>query len=145
MGTSYDGVYMFGSLALNTEEGWAEETLAALGTDLADDFDLHRWLDRHLGVKAWRDYPDYKAYQAAREAAQVAAFGCTFMEARLGYCEYAICGVCPVDAHVSAWRGGRVPPWTAEQIEHWRACMERLRAVLPGLDEPGLRFGCSVG
>lgn len=143
MGQSYDGVYFFGSVSSDGEDQMNEETDAAFKAAGADELD--GWFDARYGIGHYKDYASYSEYSDARDRKVIAEFGCLFETSWVGYIEYSATAFYPKDAHRSEWREARVPDWSPEQIETWRTAMEKLRAVLPGLDEPGLRFGCRVG
>jgi hypothetical protein len=143
MGRSYDALYFFGSISSDGEDRRHEDTRAAFGGDR----DFEEWLNFFCGVTGYPsgDRNAYRAWAADRDKRIADRFGCLFEECYIGYNEYPAYGIYPKDARAWDCRYGKVPTWTPEQIEHWRQCMERLREVLPGLSEPGLYYGCSVG
>lgn len=144
MGTSYRGVYFFGCVPEDEEgERWAPTTQAAFDAVGVDDFD--DWIDIVCECRYDDYHGDYDVYSATRRARMIERFGCELESSYIGLIDYAAYTISPKDAHVASWRGGRVPEWTADQIAHWSACMERVRAALPGLSAPGLWYGCSVG
>ena len=139
MSVGYHGIYWFGCVCTG-EDGLAEETLEALEAAEVDDID--GWINSLIG---WNWLDPACGSHADRNARQVARWGVAVETSWSGLLDYSTTTIYPVDAMVSEWRDGLVPTWTSEQIETWRAGLERLRAELPGLSEPALRYGCRVG
>lgn len=144
MGTSYCGTYVFGCLSASDDgAGWHEDTVAAIEAagDSEDDFD--GWVDSTLGMGPYQG--PIEAWIAERQRRSMERWGCVLDHTWIGLIDWPAWIVHPAEAEVREWRGGRVPEWTPEQLATWKACMERVRADLPGLEEPGLYYGCSVG
>jgi hypothetical protein len=135
MGISYDGVYFFGTVSTDGGRDLNEETRAAM--EAIDVDDTSDWFLKFFGL-SWRG-------QKEAERLAIERWGCVFEVSYMGYSEYPVTVIHPRGARIWEWRGGRVPEWSQEQISFWRACVEKLRQDLPGLEEPGLWFGCSVG
>ncbi len=137
MGNSYNGIFMCGCVCVDSDA--LLNHMKAAGVN-----DIDEWLDAYLNIEPYEAYPSYEAYVVARQAAQTKKFGCAFDYGMFGFADYPQRTVFPVGACAKAWVSELIPNWTPGQIEHWNACLERLRLVLPGFDTPGVYFGISI-
>ena len=150
MGLNANGVFFFGVVA-DPEDGapWASVTSDAFetaGVDLDDDDperEFRAWLDVHLEVE--RELP-YDAPQASRRERMVEVFGCVLEVSYVGWLEHELCLVHPEGAMASTDLAIPVRAWMAlpETLRTWIDALERLRAALPGLGEPGYHVGVQV-
>jgi len=158
MGISYDGCYGYGvHYSADDGEGWPEKMLQAVFHLTEDEcpnqhmhengigFDFEEWLDLELKVGTYSDYSNYGAFAAERKRRCVQKFGCMLTCSYVGYIDYATWVVHPEGAWWSECTLGRVPETSDDDVATWHLALQKLRKILPGGDEPGWLFGCSVG